>query len=496
MKQSKKQITLITLVLICLVLLIYSPHIINPFPIHIDEYHHITESIKLKQGEFPKGLQGARIGFHVILAFLSLFTNLILTYKFLPAIWAIITSLTLFYITKSKTAHLSKSFFISLFTIIFFASLKSNANITGLWFFIPLTFSIPFIYLYIYFFSEGIRLNKKNYLVASLTIMLFLIPIHSISVLFAIPCLIIYLLINLEQTKKQYKILLTFLLVPILGLILYSFLLDISLIQAFLLLLKELQFKQGWGVLEIKNSFFELYSPIGYLLAILGCIYISTSKKKFYKYGIYILWPITLLISILIFKFTGVSFLSPYQRNLYYLAISLPFLSALGLFYLIKVIKKQTNKLSRVGWVEENSDKTKKIIYHTLVIILITLVIILTFQSYYTIPENIRLYEVLDKEGYETLEFLSTLPSQLDSKVIAPIDISPAVFPVSKKHPVATMFFYGDRIEVEKFFESSACETKNNIIKKHNVNYILSKNQTNCNWELIYNKNNNFIYRI
>jgi len=483
MKLTKRNLILIT-ILIFIFLLIYSPHFNDAFPKHIDEWHHITESIKLKQGQNIQGISATESGFHIFLALLSSFTNIILIYKFLPAIWATLTALILFIIIKYKTSNLKKSFFISLFTIIFFASIKSNVNLTGLWFFTPLTFSIPFIYLYIYFFSEGIRKQNKKMILYSFLIMIFLIPIHSISVLFSIPFLIIFSLFNYKYLKKEYKFFSIFIIIPIIGIFFFSNIMNLSFINSIRTILTQLQFKHGFGVLEIKNSFFELYSPIGYLLSILGIIHIISSKAKFKKYLIYLLWPLTIIIYIIIFRLTDISFLSPYQRNLYYLAISLPFLSSLGLYYLIIKIKKLTNNLDK---------ETKKTIFNTIITILIILILLLTFISYYKTPDNIKLYKTIDNNNYEAIQFLSSLPK---SKIMAPALISTAIFPISNHQPVATTFFYGNRTIVEQFFRSNTCQIKNQIIKENKVSYVLSENSINCNWKIIYNKNNNLIYKV
>jgi len=475
----KKSYILIT-VLILIFLLILSPRINNPYPTHIDEWHHISESIKLDTLS-PAGISAAKAGFHYILKFLNSFTNLILIYKFLPAIWAIVTALILFYITKNQTKFLIHPFLIGITTIIFFASIKSNTNIAGLWFFIPLTFAIPFIYLYIHLFSKGIKEQNKKLIFYSLLIMLFLIPIHSISVLFAIPILTIYLALNLNYVKKEYKLFLLFSLIPILGIIFYMNILSLNLTSAISDILTNLQFKHGFGVLEANNSPFELYSPVGYILAILGSIYISTNKEFRKKYSIYLIWPITIIISILIFKQTGISYLSPYQRNLYYLAISLPILSAIGLHSIIIQIK-QLNF----------SKEIKK----TITFMLIILILILTFHSYNQLPETMQLYENINQDNYQALQFLKTQPSLQGTKVIAPALIATTIFPITNHQPLATTFFYGDRNLLFQFFLSPDCNIKNQIINDHEVSYILTEQPINCNWEIIYNKNNNIIYKV
>lgn len=475
MKIKKKYILITVLVLIFL--LILSPRFDNPYPTHIDEWHHITESIKLKT-QSPTGISAAKAGFHYILMSLDYFTNLIPIYKFLPAIWAVITALILFKITKNQTKNLDHNFLIAITTIIFFASLKSNANIAGLWFFIPLTFSIPFIYLYTHLFSKGLQEENKKLIIYALAIMIFLIPIHSISVLFAIPMLTIFSLTKINYLKKEYKFFLSFLLIPLIGIIFYMNIMNLSLVDAILDIIKRLQFEYGFGVLEANNSFLELYSPIGYILAILGIVYIATNENNLKKYLIYIIWPITILISIFIFRQTEISYLSPYQRNLYYLAISLPFLSALGLYYLIKKINPET--------------QNKKL----LTFILILAILFLTFQSYYVTPENMQIYTNINKDNYDALQFLKQQPNIPGSKVIAPALIATAIFPITDHEPLATTFFYGNRNLLFQFFLSDNCNIKNQIISQNNISYVLTEKPINCNWKPIYNKNNNIIYAL
>jgi len=470
--QIKKNYILITILLL-IFLLILSPRIDNPYPTHIDEWHHITESIKLNY-QLPSGITAAKAGFHYVLLILGSLTNLILIYKFLPAIWITLTAILLFFLIKYKT----KNYSIALLTIIFFASIKSNANLTGLWFFTPLTFSIPFIYLYIYLFSKGIQEQNKKLIIYSLAIMIFLIPIHSISVLFAIPLLTIYLLSNTKYLKKEYKFFLIFLLIPIIGIIFYMQIMHLKFIPAIEDILSQLQFKHGWGILEKNNSPFELYSPIGYLLSLIGFFYLTKNKKNLKKYLIYILWPITVLISIFIFKQTGTSYLSPYQRNLYYFALSLPFLSAVGTISLMQLIKRKLK------------DKN---IFKIISIILIIIIITFTFYSYYSIPNQIKLYKTIDKNNYEAISFLSTQP--IKNKVISTPEISTAIYPISKHQPLATLYFYGNRNILDKFFETNDCNIKNQIIDENKISYILSENPIDCNWEIIYNKKN-FIYKV
>ena len=204
---NKKKILIVIAILIATFFFVYSPHINYRFPIHIDEWHHITETLKLGSGEYQiQGTDGIRtmgfeLGFHAILLPVSRITNLVQTYQFFPAIWAMVSALTLFLLVYKKT----NKFLIGIIAMIFFASIKTNTNLAGPWFFTPLTFSVPFIFLYLYLFTEGIEKQNKKFIIWSLIIMAFLLPIHAIAVLFAIPFLIIHALFYLDYIKKEKK---------------------------------------------------------------------------------------------------------------------------------------------------------------------------------------------------------------------------------------------------------------------------------------------------
>ena len=361
----------------------------------------------------------------------------------------------------------------------FLASLKSNVNILGLWFFTPLIFSIPFIFLYIYFFTEGFeKQNKKNILI-SFFIMLLLIPIYSISVLFAVPFLIIYSLFYFSYIRKEWKFFSIFLAIPVLGLLLFSYFTYVSLIFAIPKLINSLQFKYGWGVLELKNSPFELYSLLGYILAGLGIVFIFLREKNRKKYLAYILWPIILFLSIAFYRLFDVSYLCPYQRNLYFFAISLPFLSAFGLYSLIKLL---------------NLEKYRKVTKIIIIAIIILGVFIFTFKGYFDIPRQVAPYKLIDNKDYKALSYLSFLP---EGNVLANPGISTTIYPIAKKGIITSIFFYAKerRSEVDNFFKSKNCTKQKELIKKYNVTYILTKQKINCNWEVIYNKGD-IIYKV
>jgi hypothetical protein len=486
-----------------------------PMPFHVDEWHHISESIRMENyGEYFEMLRGnsitkftgLEVGFHFFLFMISWVVNLVWTYQYLPALWAVFSALALFYVVYKKT---NNNFLIAWLAMIFFASIRSNVNLTGLWFFTPLTFSIPFIFLYIYFLTNGIEDRNRKHVLIGLVIIIFLIITHSISFLFSIPALLIHSIINYKRLIRDYKFFLLFLIIPILGVVFYKYTLAVPWQNLLIHLFNSLQFRYGWGVLEIHNSLTEIYHWIGYALALIGVFFIINSKNS-KKYAFYLLWPATTFAFVVIYKLTGISYLSPYQRNLYYFALSLPFLSAIGLYSLIKLLQKQINRLFagdkktvliqkfatvtvNINISEEHAKLIKAIITIIIVSIISLLVLLLAFTNYYNLPPQVSLYHVIEKKHYDALEFISSFPK---ASVMATPFVSTALYPITGHNPIGTVAFYGDKRAVEAFFLNQECSAKEIIIKSFDIKYVISPIYIDCDYEEIYHQKDNYIYKI
>ncbi len=467
---SRYQKILLFVSLAAIFLLVYQPHKSYPYPFHVDEWHHITEAIRLANPtnyyhyltlEPNRPNSGLEVGFHFFLYLISLVTDLVLSYKFLPAIWASFTGATLFYIVYKKTEN---NYWLAWLALFFFGSIKTNANLMGLWFFTPMTFSLPFILWYFYFFDKGIQTQTKKNLLLGLLILILLIPFHPLSVLFALPILSIYFLINYKFLIKEYKFFAIFLLPAIVGFVFYKLTHNLSILQTFKNIFGQLIFSHGWGVLELKNSPFELYNFIVYLFAFLG-IYFIFQQKKQKEFSLFLIWSLYLILLILIYRFTGFSLFSPYQRNWYYLGLSLPILSAIGFYYTLIKIK---NFNEHPQWANLSN-------FFILIISLITPFFL--YGNYYKLPQNTDLYRVISRTDYKVLEYLKDLPR---GTVMANPLISTAIFPVSGQETVGTIAFYGNRKDAENFYLSKSCAEKRRIVKKHRVYYVLTKNNLGC----------------
>ncbi len=479
---TKKQSAFLILISILISVYVFYPHFpseleTHPLPLHMDEWNHVTQAINLEEGEYNfNSLTSLQVGFHFFLFILNKPFDLILIYKFLPAIWAFITSIVLFFLVYTTT---NKNFFISIVSIIFFGTIGFNNLYLGASYFTPLTFAIPFIYLFMFLFIQGLQNKNKKYLLISLGIMLFLLPIHAPSVLFAIPIMMLLGFLHFGHIRREYKFFLLFLFIPLAGLFFYGLVTKTSSFN-FQNLINLIIFNRGWAGIEMKKiSFIVLYTFLGFLFSILGFLGILIKKEK--KYIPYLIWPAYLFISILLFNLSGVSLFSPVQRNYYYFLLGLPMISSLGVYYIANLFNHFFKKINKDFF---KSKKTRIILITSITVIILFLVY---FSSFSQISK--RLPGRVNMNDYESLMYLSEFPK---GSVLAPVrSISFGVRPISKHYPIAVLYFnHAERQEeVDLFFSTEDCEIKNSIVKKYYVNYVISDKNISCDgYELLYSK--------
>ncbi|MFN3528174.1 MAG: hypothetical protein ACK4YO_03635, partial [Candidatus Altarchaeaceae archaeon] len=116
------------------------------------------------------------IGFHIFLSELFLLTNAdpVLSYKYLSALFAVISAFILFLIVKRY------HFYAAIFSILFFTSLRTDIVVMGLWFFAPLTMSIGMIYGVVLALIRGIKKGLAFFFVLLLLCLLLHLSIQSL----------------------------------------------------------------------------------------------------------------------------------------------------------------------------------------------------------------------------------------------------------------------------------------------------------------------------
>ena len=471
---NKFQIILVVLGLAAIFLLIYSPSFTTPFPKHFDEWQHINQALNLERGEYQwQSSSASGLGFHFFLYGISRVADLVQIYKFLAPSWAILSALILFFVAYSLSGQ---NFLIAFSTILFFSSIKSNINLLGLYFFTPLTFAIPFIFLFIFFFVRGLEKENKKYLLLSFLLMLLLIPVHAISVAFAFPILLFSCLLYHKYIKKEFWFFLMFLLVPLAGLIFYSFMANLTIIDSFRVLIKELQFKGGLSQAKVFNdSLTTTYSIAGVILAWIGLLSVLWSKKK--ELYPYIIWPFSLLLMILIFRMTDVSYLSPYHRNFYYFTISLPLLSAFGLSWVINSL----------------ASRFKKVNFKFIAVPILAIAIFFSFISYWEIaPLRPPYTELITANDYQDLLFLAELPK---GNVLALFPLSVTVSPITGHKVIGEFFDEFGWEHAQGFFSSDDCHFKDALIRVYNIDYVISRQELLCGYKLLRSEHN-YIYQV
>ena len=473
---NKFQIILMVFGLAAIFLLIYSYSFVSPFPKHVDEWIHINQALNLERGDYQwQKLSAFGLGFHFFLYGIHQLADLVQIYKFLAPIWAVISALILFFIVYKLSGQ---NFLAAFSVIIFFASIKSNINLLGLYFFTPLTFAIPFIFLYIFFFVWGLEKENKKYLILSFLIMLLLIPVHAISVTFAFPVLLFSGILYYKYIKKEFRFFLIFLLIPLVGLVLFGFVKNMTITESLGILVEELQFRGEMSTAKAFNdSLTTTYSIIGGILAGIGFLAVLWIKKK-YIYP-YIFWPLCLLLMIIIFRVTDISYLSPYHRNFYYLTISLPLLSALGLSWLINFLTKRFRRLS----------------CKFIKVLVLAVAASLSFVSYYEVsPYSTPYHERMNVNDYRDLLFLAELPR---ANVLAPNPFYVAVAPVTGHKSVVDYFDrFGSKHVLDFFsYDEHDCHFRDAMIEVYNIDYVISEHEIFCEYKLLRSEHN-YIYKV
>ena len=478
LKKNQKTI-IFSAVLIFIFILVYGPHFNYKYPLHADEWVRLGDSRRFLEGEETYG-SAHEEGFQIFLSFLTLIGfNLILLYRFFPAVFALISSIALFLLIKRKT----KSFYAGILAMLFFALLPSNPYILGLWYFTPLTFVMPLVYLFVLLFTEGIEQENIKKIAYSFVIALLILLTHPVSITFMIPILIIYMLFNLEFLKKYWKMLSLLCIIPLLSLI-WTFIIywKGSFIKTLTSLLAGLKF--GFGnylpIDEFVYFFPILYGWLATLLAFVG-IFFALRKKNM---KIFIIWILVTFFFMSIVTRFSFSLFASYQRMVYYTMIGLTPLTAFGLY-----------KLLEKGFFYF---KNKKIAFIVIAIVLI-LVFSIHINKYTKLASDANFYyDIDDDDFYKTLLFLEKFDK---TTVMCHIKNSLSIQPVSGHIPVSCM--YGlclktdeNAIDNLKFFnKNTSCSAKEELLKKYSVGFVLSDDEIDCSWKKIF-ENTKYVYDV
>ena len=488
------RVWLVIIVLIATFLLVYYPHFSYPYPLHADEWNSINSAEKLLNGEYgvPYAEFGKNFefGYHASLAFIFLIEKVagispILAYKFLPAIFAVFASLFLFLLMFKLTGN----YFISLFSMVFFASLPSNVNLLGLWFAVPLTLAIPLVYLFFYFFLQ----EGKRTLVYSIIILFAIFFIHAPSALILLPVLFFYSVFNYRKIlKKQLLVFLPYVIFFFIGFVSMWYK---TIWKTLSIMLNAIVFKAGDSHIELNletnplvyNFFGEkiilsqyflplLYGFVPFILVLIGLYYALKNERL----RIFAIWLFVCVINLFIFNLLDFTIFARSQRVVYYTLLALAPLSAIGMERIVSYIKEKIRK-----------ENMKKII----AIIAILLVLAASFYNYGKQNKGTEIYYLINEKDFKALTFLKDKENGI---LIAPLKEAVADYSIAGKKAVAKFYppyeMNENKMDVERFY-ASGCEIKEMIIRKYNATYVLSKEKLACEWKEIYS-DERFIYEV
>jgi hypothetical protein len=426
------------------------------FPIHADEWEHLAQAIYLiENGKLttinPYMKNAGHIpmepGFHAFVAqfFTLTGTDPITGFQYLPAVFAAISVLAIMLFSWT----LLSNFYIGILSSLFFLAIRNNNDLTGIWFLLPLTFSIFLVYMFFYSFFKSYRLLAAFFYFASI----FIYPLVTI---------IVTLLLAIYLASKR-RLSLHYLFFPaaaILGIAVF-FWDDFARIQRFLI------FTASWAdKYYLDYSLISIYGTMALLLAFIGIFFVF--RKKIDK-SLLALPAICLVLVASQYAF-GFTVFMPYQRALYYLMLGLVPLSAIGTFFIFKEV---------YDFVEKSS---KPLSIITIILFSLTLFAGL-FYSYYAIgSEKHLIVHFVSQDDVAALKWLKANYGK-GNTIMADIFVAYAVYPVSQNQITAVPFSNlgaGDVNSMEKFYNEADCKQKESALLQQNIKIVYSKIELNC----------------
>ena len=517
---TRKCILSVFIILLILILtfnLIYRIHWDYSYPFHTDEWQHIADGVQIVEDRSIRltipyyrdkpPRYDLEIGFHVFLAESFLLTNRdpVLFYKFFPGIFGCISAFILFVLIYEVT----DKFLAGVFSMLFFAGLKSNIFILGPWFFVPLTMSFPLLYLIFYSMSKGLREGSLPLLFSATITLLALALIHPsiasfaymsitlyliLIVLYSLAVITLYLVSRRESFRKEINLLLKFpvqraagiltlFLVPLLSLIYFlKFLWKDSPIETLKYFVTEFMiFGRMIMVDELYKPFYllDIYGFMGISLASIGILYVLIKKR-----GVILLSGTLVALAIMaLYQLHGFTILLFYERALYCALLCLAPLSGTGLYVLIHFIR--------------NIFRNSKLISTVITLALLLFVFLGVFSDYYLYKDKI--YRMIDDDDYKAIKWLGENRGS-HNIVLARPRISDAIYPISRNYVVAVTphgrSTAPNLLDTRRFL-MSGCEGRKKVLEKYQVDYVLVKFKIKCDFlEEIYHLGKDYIYEV
>ncbi len=466
----------------------YSLHFDYKFPYHHDEWQHLAISLQAIESGYNRqfnpylgvGKPHADLepGFHLFLSELFSLTGFIpvTSYKYLAAFFAVITSITIFFVIYRLTGDIK----IAAISSVLFTFLPTNVNILGKNYFVPMTMSFPLIFIYVLFFTEAMRhsdIKKFYFSILILATLFFIYPLSFIVLLLPTLFEVFRNWKTISNIGMKNKFAVRIFLIP-------------SLVFAFLMIWKGklkhtipylkglIFFEPGWGRLEISYFIPLLYGLSNTFLAVYGFIQVYLNNKYKNLYFFSIVSIISLFITAL-FNMLGFTFLIPYSRAIHYAMLFMIPLTAIGLVHLVIKVKE------KIG------------IYGVVFVI----IIFIAFNIYPIYPLNEKYQRYLPappiaQSDYNALLFVKDSFGK-GNIIITPYFMTSAVYPASGNKVISLIpaQMEGGNVEDNLNFYSYDCMKKEEIIKKSGAKFVLSRLDISCIFlKEIYNRESTLVY--
>lgn len=485
---KKKRLTVFQFLILIFVLIFtfyntYNLHLTYSYPYHHDEWQHLGLSMQMAKEGYNKifnpylGIKSPHMdlesGFHVFISNIIMFTSFdpVLNYKYLAAIFSVLSGLAIFF----SIYKLSDNFFIGILSSILFSVLRSNINILGRDYFVPMTMAIPFIFFFIYSFITSLNNSDSKMFSISMILLLFIMLIHPPSLIILIIPIIVELYYHrkfalnfgLFKKKKHYMafgmILLIFLVLLWKGNLKYSleYLFDL------------LYFEKGWGKVDVK-----FFVPLLYGLLNTFFVFIGFLKGYNVKFRFFIGWSLFSLIIVTLFNLFGFTIFVPYSRAIHYTLFSLIPLTAIGVDKSLDYIIKKFRVMK------------KQVVY--IQILSCAIILFFSLNYHYELDLSFKEYSfpvVVDSEYEALLWFREYYGS--NNTIITPYFMTSAVYPISQNKVISLIPapLQGGYMYENLNFYSYDCLKKKILIETSKAEFVLSKEIIDCSYlETIYNK--------
>jgi hypothetical protein len=451
-------------------------NIYYPFPFHADEFTHMASGIYiLENGRIPdinpysgEKHMDLEPGFHIFLALLFTVMDPVKSYQFFPAINMMLLMMAIFFFVYVIT----KNYYIGILSAIFSASLQSNINIQGIWFFLPFTFglSLMFFFLAAYF--------SKRYIIAGI-IFFATIFVYPIAAIIALGTVLLYELLQ-GRLKEYWHIGLGILLLIFVTMV--SFRKNIPFIN----------FDYGWTpVFEHTYVPWDIYGWSGIIFALIG-IFFLFYRKEYKNQTISPMYIIIItLIPMPMYIFFRFSIIIPYQRAFVYFMYGFAIVSGLGLYYSCVYIEKL---LKHLEW---NKNISKIIIG-----IVIASVIITSFIGYYEIKDSrFRLPHYISDVDYNALSWINTnYGTNPDTIMMSDIFVSYAVYPIARIKvvavPASNLETGNIGLVYDFYYRARNCNDMTNAVSKSGAELVYITYPLNCpGFKEVYNKGR-YVYEV